>query len=213
MYSLLAVMVCAFVAGYSDNAIEHRFQEDSLPVRPSNRLRGLHLRPAFPAVLSLRPELSFHKGFPTHVAASIANLFATKPGCISRPRRIGGGPRPRLVLPADPRRRQRFAIGRDGLIYPVLKFGSKVDLRADVVKECETDQVPCFQFASFCDWAKPRSRNAFEAVVTEKNRDDLCDPYVLVAGEWTDSLFERATTAHSCGDDRLGEYHCTVING
>ena len=104
---------------------------------------------------------------------------------------------------------ERFAIGWDGLVYPLLAVGPAADLGADVAEAAKGDQNACSASVCFFVWAKPAWRNStFDQVAAKPDRDELCDPYLLLAQEWTASLFSRAARAHRRGDDRMAHSHC-----
>ena len=97
-----------------------------------------------------------------------------------------------------------------GLVYPVLTVGPAADLRADVTKIMETEKG-----RGVVEWDEDLIRLCLllrlgETQLAERYFDhltagglDLCDPYLLLAQEWTWSLFTRAANAHMGGDDNL----------
>ena len=115
------------------------------------------------------------------------------------------------VLPADPARPQRFAVRCNGLVYPVLTVGPAADLRADVTKimEAKKGQVVVEWSDEYlirlCLLLRLGERQLAEKYFDHLTAGglDLCDPYLLLAQEWTWSLFTRAANAHMRGDDNL----------
>ena len=109
------------------------------------------------------------------------------------------------VLPTDPARKERFAIGWDGLVYPLLAVGPAADLRADVAEAAKGDQRTLLRLSLLLRLGEARlAEQYFDQVAAGPDRDELCDPYLLLAQEWTASLFSRAARAHQPGRRPLG---------
>jgi hypothetical protein len=134
----------------------------------------------------------------------------------------------------------RFAVGWNGLVYPVVTIGSPADLQKDIADLVAKDQK---QWSSYTgtnrdvrgNWTAPEwvsvSRDNLlplkVAMLLRLGRADLAesvwnqwfalstdgeeDPYLLLAREWTESLYNRALYAHLRGDDVVSLAACRTL--
>jgi hypothetical protein len=153
---------------------------------------------------------------------------------------VGNGPRDEgivvktnaWVLPAKPGVRHRFAVGWNGLVYPLVSVGDKADLSADIsayVKRLKRKQNSESDFG----WSSNEARSIWLWELGDLNTCLLLrlgevelaerlwqanhkfdkegagpaakddDPYLILAHGWALTQFERALLAHHRGDDRL----------
>ncbi|BCM88441.1 hypothetical protein IAD21_00272 [Abditibacteriota bacterium] len=115
----------------------------------------------------------------------------------------------------------QFAVAWNGLIYPVVRVGSRADLHKDFAPTHNPRTTPLyagsFQQAFERDSVDFRSLTALKLVLLARlgeteivNRfskivkpQDNSDLYLEVARDWTWFTFERAVCAHERGDDHL----------
>jgi hypothetical protein len=205
MYALLAALVCSGAVGYSDDVVTHRFQGDSLPAAPQQAAPWTPPKTRLSSRLVAATRTLFAQGLSDPRGCEYREFVRDEARLYSQTSAESAEePVHGWLLPANPTRSQRFAIGRDGLIYPVSKVGARADLRADVDKACEKGYCTPLDLCFLLRLGEASlSESCFDAIATDKNRDELCDPYLLIARQWTESLMGRAVAAHKCGDDRM----------
>ncbi|BAU15607.1 hypothetical protein LEP3755_61660 [Leptolyngbya sp. NIES-3755] len=128
------------------------------------------------------------------------------------------------VLPAE----QPFAVGWNGLVYPVVGIGAVADLEADINQIVLNAQSDRDKFAGYREQMCVAeyislSHQAFRLIkvclLLQLGRADLAeqlwtfvdeaeeqidqDFYWMLANQWLWTLFDRAICAHLRGDDRL----------
>jgi hypothetical protein len=133
-----------------------------------------------------------------------------------------------------------FAVGWNGLVYPVVLIGSPADLQKDVANLIAKDQK---QWGSYTgsnrdvrghwpvpEWVAISQENILPlkaALLLRLGRADLAeaiwkrwfalsaggqdDPYLLLAREWIDSLYGRTLYEHLRGDDALALTGCRML--
>ena len=134
----------------------------------------------------------------------------------------------------------RFAVGWNGLVYPVATMGPPASLQKDVADQAAKDQK---QWGSYtgtnrdvrgnwpvAEWVSVSHDNLLPlkvAMLLRLGRADLAesvwnrwfalatngidDPYLLLAREWTESLYNRALYAHLRGDDAVSLADCRTL--
>lgn len=126
---MLGFVCLAFVATTMAPADEEprrspKFEGDSLPVPPKQNEPWTPPASKLPEIVMTATKTLFAEGLPD------------PRGCEYRDVELGGGhsvlKTHAWVLPASKADSPRFAIGWDGLIYPVLKIGEPVELKIDV---------------------------------------------------------------------------------
>ncbi len=148
------------------------------------------------------------------------------------------------LLPANPSDTQRFAVAWNGLVYPVIKIGAKVDIHTDIAEIIKADadtraaqkkRNPYFQFFRVMNAMSegvtiaPSHLNPVQAcMVMRLGNGNLAnqlwntwntgvspetpkDPYLMLATEWTWSLYNRAVNAHMRGDDGMALASATEL--
>jgi len=133
------------------------------------------------------------------------------------------------VLPAEGK--QRYAIGWNGVLYPVTSVGAAVDLQKDLSSMIETrfrgngNGWPMNDRLSLSLVCSLPIKAAF---LLRLGRADLAeslwhkgyagagametsDPYAEMAGEWLGRWYYRAVVAHLRGDDRLALAICQTL--
>ena len=134
------------------------------------------------------------------------------------------------VLPNSSHSNQTFAVCWNGLVYPVASVGNQQDLRADIEsliaasatnssrmrmvlyagpypKKCRSLRICSCRLkpACCCGWAKTiwrqKSWDACRASLESFHQPPQSeDPYLLLAGDWSWCLFDRAISAYMRGD-------------
>jgi hypothetical protein len=134
----------------------------------------------------------------------------------------------------------RFAVGWNGLVYPVVTIGSPADLQKDVADLVAKDRK---QWSSYTgtnrdvrgnwtapEWVSVSCDNLLPikaAILLRLGRAELAesvwnrwfalstdgekDPYLLLAREWTESFYNRALFAHLRGDDAVSLAACRTL--
>lgn len=211
MVRLLTVLTCVAACGglCASERSTPRFQGDSLPVPPQQSAPWTSPKTRLSSRLIAATRTLFAQG------------LADPRGCAYREIETGEGEgrydvdergvfkSHGWVLPADAARPQRFAVRWDGLVYPVLTIGPAANLRAYVTQTIEAkgqnfEERDGYLIRLCLLLRLGESRLAeeyFDHLIAED--EDLWDPYLILAQEWTRSLFTRAVHAHMRGDDRL----------
>lgn len=207
MIRFLTILICVVACGgelYSEEPTTPRFQGDSLPLPPQQAASWTPPKTRLSSRLIAATRTLFSQGLADPRGCEYREIETNIGGVGEQADDEGIFKSHGWVLPADPARQQRFAIRWDGLIYPVRTIGPAVDLRAEFT---ETTKKPKRLLIRLCLLLRlgesQLAEKYFDAVAGEKDRDELCDPYLLLAREWTGALFHRVAIAHMCGDDRL----------
>jgi hypothetical protein len=136
--------------------------------------------------------------------------------------------------------KDHFAVGWNGLVYPVATIGPVANVEKDVANMVAKDEK---QWGSYTgsnrdvrghwpvsEWVSISQENILPlkvAMLMRLGRTDLAesvwdrwfalsvgdkdDPYLLLAREWTESLYGRALFAHLRGDDALSLASCRTL--
>lgn len=122
------------------------------------------------------------------------------------------------ILPNDGKN-GHFAVGWNGLVYPVMSLGHSANLHNDweaISQGKDHNSMMVWRSVSEANAVNFGVLEPLKVVLllrlgeTELARElwklapqDKKDPYLALAGDWTWNAFERAVTAHMRGDDRL----------
>lgn len=134
------------------------------------------------------------------------------------------------VLPVASTNQKRFAVCWNGLVYPVISVGEQIDLRADTESllnfaktnisrmrmalygraipekmSVATDTVLPIKTCLLLRLGEDRLAGAVWTACTAsleslRGQDPVKDPYLMLAGDWAWSLFDRTICAHMRGD-------------
>src|SRR5262245_48668903 len=130
------------------------------------------------------------------------------------------------ILPNDGKDGQ-FAVAWNGLVYPVMSLGHSANLRNDweaISKGNDRNSMIGRRSVSEANAVHFGVLEPLKVILllrlgeTELARQlwklvshDEKDPYLALAGDWTWNAFERATTAHMRGDDRLASADARML--
>jgi hypothetical protein len=206
MVRLLTVLACVAVYGgglWAGGPAQPRFQGDSLPTPPRQSAPWTPPKTRLSSRLIAATRTLFEQGLADPRGCEYREI-KTIQGDSDEQTAEGVVKSHGWLLPADPARPERFAVCWDGLVYPVLAVGPAADLRADAAKAVTESETRSLRLCMLLRLGKGRlAEECFEQVAAGTDRDELCDPYLLLAKEWTGSLLARAESAHTRGDDKL----------
>jgi hypothetical protein len=206
IFRLPAILACAAALGGGLDAREPalpRFQGDALPAGPQQSAPWTPPKTRLSSRLIAATRTLFAQGVADPRGCEYREI-KTMAGDADREAEEGVAASHGWVLPADSARKGRFAVRWDGLVHPVLVIGPAADLRADAAEAAQEDQKGLLGLCLLLRLGEARlAEQYFDRLVAGMDRDELCDPYLLLAREWTASLFFRAASAHMRGDDRL----------